>query len=213
MARSGSTNFAGPPTRRRALRTSSALAAGLVAAGLSRDGAQQATPAQTAIGTEAVFVQTFASGSLFPTQGSRPNLPPYTLYLWEAGGHTIVVISEPERIAGLIPSDRFFDRVMEADTSAFTTVLVASADGAAASTGDDERVWVLRPVFAGAGSDPGSLTYQRELVPPAEAEAQLGLSPSLAPDGAENIGAGILFITERTSAAWSTDASERLHLP
>lgn len=200
-------------SRRSALRTTSALAAGLVAVGLSRAGTQAATPIPAVTGTGIVFVQTFGSGSLFPTQGSGPNLPPYTLYVWEAGEHTIFVTGEPERIAGLIPSDRFFDEVMDADTPAFTAVLVASTAGDAASTDDDAGVWMLKVAFAGVGSDPGSLTYQGDLVSAAEAEAQLGLTPSPAPNGAENLPAGTLFVTGVTTVELGDVASVRLHLP
>jgi hypothetical protein len=96
-------------TRRAAL---AAAGAGVAAIGLARAAAQDATPEASpvalefsdAAGTPFMFVQTFASGSLTPTEGSEGEL---VLAADHGAGQTLFFSDRPERIVGMVPTEDF----------------------------------------------------------------------------------------------------------
>ena len=180
-----------PRSRRAALRAGGALAAAL--AGLGRASAQEATPAAGGEDAGPVFVHGFGSGSLFRTQGSSPDLPPYTLYLWDAADRTVFFAGWPERAAGVVPTERFLRALGAAVASdPPAAALVARPADDAGVVGGEEAVWVLTLRFAGAGSDT-EVTYQGDLLAAAEAEARFGVRPAPEPT-VQNLGAGYVFV-------------------
>jgi hypothetical protein len=100
-------------SRRRTLATGGAgfTAGVLAAAGLARaTAAQDATPEPTTDGTTAapamLFVQSFQSGSIAPTEGTDGR---YTVTLADGLGQTIYFSDRPERIVGTDPTARFLE--------------------------------------------------------------------------------------------------------
>jgi len=136
-------------------------------------------------------VHTFSSGNLFKTQGSGPGLPPYTLYLRDAGDRTLFFAERPEAAIGVVPTNRFVDELATGDQ--LTAVLVAPPADISGVVEETESVWVIALSDWGVGEDPGELTYQGSLVPPAEAEERFGVTSAPEPTW-QNTGAGYFFI-------------------
>jgi hypothetical protein len=176
-------------SRRVALSGAGALAA--FAGGLRLAAAQDATPVAGTGATGTIYVQTFESGSLFRTQGSGPDLPPYTLYLWNVVDRTLFIADRPERVVGIVPTDSFVDNIAVNETP--TAILVAPRTDTSGAAEASESVWVLALSDWGNGEDPGELTYQGSLVPAAEVEARFGVSA--APElPLQDVAAGYLII-------------------
>jgi len=179
-----------PPCSRRA----ALLGVGTLAALADRLGpaaAQEATPVARTGGTGPVYVQTFESGSLFRTQGSGTDLPPYTLYLWNVADRTLFIADQPERVVGIVPTDPFVDDIAVNEMP--TAILVAPVVSDSGAAAESESVWVLALSFWGSGEDPGELTYQGSLAPASEVEARFGVSA--APElPLQNVAAGYVII-------------------
>jgi hypothetical protein len=154
--------------------------------------AQEATPGQ---GTESGFlaIQGFSNGTLFPTQGDSPDQPPYTLILWNAADTGLFFIERRSRAAGIIPTDR----VLQALTaiSPANAALVVHSD-VSASTGQEDVAWALQIVLGSAGSDPGAVTYQGDVLDDATASTQFGIERTSPAEGPQNFGPGYLIFTE-----------------
>jgi hypothetical protein len=136
-------------------------------------------------------VQTFSASNLFKTQGSGPDLPPYTLYLQDVADHTLFFAERPKAAVGVVPTNRFIDEL--AAVNQLTAVLLAPPADVSGETEETESIWVLALSYWGVGEDPGELTYQGSLVPAAEVEQRFGVK--LAPEPTwQNTGAGYFFI-------------------
>ena len=174
-------------TRRATLGAGAALAATL-AAGLGRAAAQDASPAAGEKGGGSLFVQSFSGGVLMPTQGDGANMPPYTLYLWDATVRDIFFVGPSG--AGEIPPQPVFAAIT-AETAPLAALFSAAGQGA--NPAADCSRWALRLVLGQDGSDPGAATYQGDLLPDDEAQTFLSVAPSAA-DGAIDLGPGTLVI-------------------
>jgi hypothetical protein len=160
----------------------------LAASGLALAG-PLAVPSQAlAAAPEAglVLVQGFGNGSLFPTQGDA-GVPPYTVILWDAADRGIFYAAR-DGAAGFAPTDALI-AAMEAGEQPRAAVVAPATDDAGG-----QQVWALRLVYAGAGSDPGAVTYQGEPIEEAEAAAWLGVAPLTLPEGAQELAGGYLLI-------------------
>jgi hypothetical protein len=176
-------------SRRAALCNSGALALALA---VGRVGAQEATPGPHGMATGAIFAQTFASANLFRTQGSGPDIAPYTLYIRDVADRTLFFAGCPEAAVGVVPTNRFIDALAAgAELTAALVAPLADINGVAAE--ETESVWVLDLSYWGIGEDPGELTYQGNLVPAANAEERFGVKVAPEPTW-QNTGAGYFFI-------------------
>ncbi|HET7092262.1 MAG TPA: hypothetical protein VFI22_02260 [Thermomicrobiales bacterium] len=168
-----------PRTRRAALRTGGVAAAALAAFGAGRVAAQSATPLAGGARTGSVLAQGFVHGTLFRTQGSGPNLLPYTIIVWGAIGG-FAFFDRGSGAAGILPADRVVD-ALGAANPAPDIVLIASPAKAGDPSGAGEQAWALTLGYAGLGQDPDAVTYQGALLDPADAMARFGLAPSPPP--------------------------------
>src|SRR5687767_12048104 len=78
-------------SRRGALQSGAALGAALAALSVRGAGAGQATPTASEAGAGLLQAQAFSRGNVFPTQGDGPDLPPYTVILWDAADRGVVI--------------------------------------------------------------------------------------------------------------------------
>ena len=178
-------------SRRAALCGGGALAL-ILTTGVNRVSAQEATPGTGGMATGAIFAQTFASANLFRTQGSGPDLAPYTLYIRDVADRTLFVAERPEAAIGVVPTNRFIDAL--AAGAELTAALVAPpADSNGVVAEEAESIWVLALSYWGVGEDPGELTYQGSLVPADDAEERFGVKVAPEPTW-QNTGAGYFFI-------------------
>jgi len=142
--------------------------------------------------TGAIFAQPFASANLFRTQGSGPDLAPYTLYIRDVADRTLFVAERPEAAIGVVPTNRFIDAL--AAGAELTAALVAPpADSNGVVAEEAESIWVLALSYWGVGEDPGELTYQGSLVPADDAEERFGVKVAPEPTW-QNTGTGYFFI-------------------
>jgi hypothetical protein len=151
--------------------------------------AQEATPEAGAT-ANLVAVHSFSNGTLFPTQGSSPDLPPYTLILWNATGAGLFFVDRLSSAAGIIPTDRVLQAITA--SSPARAALVAHPDESA-STDQDDVAWALELVLGSAGSDPGAVTYQGDVRDDPTASTQFGIERTAPPDGPRNFGPGYLI--------------------
>ena len=162
------------PTRRSALGGMAALAL----LGSVNASAQEATPAS---GSELILVQAFTNGTLFPTQGDGPDLPPYTLILWGAADGGFFYIDQASGMAGVVPTDEALVAIAAAPDGAYAALVGRpEQDGA---TSQDGQNWALTLVSGSPGSDPGAVTYQGDV---------LDTAP---PAGPQDFGAGFLILS------------------
>jgi hypothetical protein len=139
----------------------------------------------------AILVQTFGSTNLFRTQGSGPDLDPYTLYVRDVADRTLFFAERSEAAIGFVPTNRFIDALAAgAELTAALVAPPADINGVAEET---ESVWVLALSYWGVGEDPGELTYAGSLVPAADAEERFGVKVAPEPTW-QNTGAGYFFI-------------------
>jgi hypothetical protein len=180
----------GRQSRRAALQTGGGLLAALGALGVQGVAAQEATPAAAEPADGAIVVQSFGNGMLFPTQGDGSDMPPYTLYLWDAN-QSLFLVDGASRTVGVVPAEPVLAGISATDSPRAALVAHAAADGGGEAT---QMVWALRLVLGEPGSDPNSATYQGEPLDAEEAAAWLGATPAAAPEGAQNLGAGYIII-------------------
>jgi hypothetical protein len=206
---SSSAVLTAPRSRRATLRASGALATAIMAGGWGRAAAQVATPGPAGDGAGIVFIQGFGSGSLFRTQGSGPDLPPYTLYLWEANDPIAFVSATGEGSVGVLGVDRFLAALAAGDNPARAVFVAQPADE---PDGGDagEFVRVLDLVLAERGSDPGSMTYQGDIVPAAEGG---DATPASEPVDVQNVERGYLFVTGVSDVRLDAEADVDVRLP
>lgn len=172
-------------SRRDALRAGGAFLGG---GGLAVSGIPAAPGKLTATAAEPglVLVQGFGRGSLFPTQGDV-GVPPYTAILWDAADRGLFYMSH-DGGAGFAPTDALIAAIAAGERPRAAVVAPASDDAGG------QQVWALRLVYAGAGSDPGAVTYQGEPIEEEEAAAWLGVAPLALPEGAQELAGGYLLI-------------------
>jgi hypothetical protein len=95
-----------------------ALAAGTLAtAGIAQTAAHDATPSPESDTTHFLFVQTFGAGSLAPKDG-EPGL--LTLTADHLAGQTVYFSDRPERIVGLVSTERFLGAGARSDSGSAT---------------------------------------------------------------------------------------------
>jgi hypothetical protein len=186
-------------TRREAL---AAAGAGVAALGLGRVSAQDATPvgspvargSSDASGTTFMFVQTFGSGSLAPSEGAAGEL---VLTADHLAGQTLFCSDRPERIVGMVPTETF---------------LGASGTGGMGFTPSDPPNAAL--VFGGDGDSPAEIAVVELIDPRYDAatgnvaytvkvledvtsiDLNLGQTPLAQIDAMRDFGAASLFIDD-----------------
>jgi hypothetical protein len=195
------------PSRRRVLR-SGVVGVAIAALGFGAAAAQSATPVGTS-GAGPTLLQGFSHGTLFRTQGSGPNLPPYTLILWGAVGG-VASIDQPRGDVALLPAGRVVNALGAADPAP-TVILTASSSAEGDPTGAGQLAWALTLTYAGLGSDPDAVTYQGALLDAGEATQRFGLTAS-EPPSSINIGPGYL-IANAASLSLPARGGIRLRLP
>lgn len=182
--------LASSPSRR------AALGGGLAALALARSGlslAQEATPGQGEEGA-LLAVQAFSNGTLFPTQGDSPDQPPYTLILWNAAGAGCFFVDRASNAAGIIPTDRVLQAIT-ANAPATAALSAHPDENASADQDQGDVAWALELVLGSAGSDPGAVTYQGDVLDDPTASTQFGLERTAPPEGPHNFGPGYLIFT------------------
>jgi hypothetical protein len=176
-------------SRRSVIQGAAGLAAVLAVAGASAAAAQSATPAANAGRPGPVAVQTFGKGSLFPTQGDGPDLPPYTAILWDATDRGVVVADPVAGAIGVVPAERVVEALTAAGTA--TAALVARLP---AGSERDEGIWLLTLTSGGLGADPGAVTYQGEPPASSDNEASSDAMSDALPDGVQDLESGFLIV-------------------
>jgi len=185
--------FAGRLSRRQVLTTGGAgLAAGVLAAGIRSASAQDATPDAAAEGTSApamLFVQTYQSGTITPTEGVDGR---YTLTLEQGHGQTIYFSDRPDRIVGADTTPRFLEGMpFPSDNPPNAALVVETAPGET----DVAVVELFNPLY-----DPVTqgVTYEVEVL--ANWQAELGMEFTEAPTDlaalAPSFGSTQLFIDD-----------------
>jgi hypothetical protein len=150
--------FASRKTRRAAVGGGLGIAATAIS---GRTFAQDATPVGTpSVGTgdphpsadpELLYVQPFASGTWGPKEGGEGA---FTLTLSGVAGQTVYFSDRPERIVGLIPTQKLLDTLGFSPENPPNAAIVATPDGS-----DEQDILVielLNPVY---DADAGTLTY------------------------------------------------------
>ena len=179
-------------TRRQALSQSGVglAAAGLAATGLTA-AAQDATPEpgapDAARAPEMLFVQSFQSGSIVPTEGADGR---YTVTLEHGLGHTIYFSDRPDRIVGAAPTPQFLEGLgFFDDNPPNAALLVENAEGET----DIAVVELFSPTYDEASH---TATYDVAVLAGWEASTELGFTqaPSDLAALAPSFGAAHLFI-------------------
>lgn len=178
-------------SRRAALQTGGVLAAALSLFGPRPAAAQNATPQTEVASASALVIQSFNSGTLFPTQGDAGG-PPYTLYLWEATDRGTFVIDLANHLAGAVPAEAMLAAIMSVNEQ--PRAVLAAMVKQDENEEPHQEVWALKLALAEDGSDPGSLTFQGDLLSNEEADSWLGLSEVSTAEGALNLGPGLLIV-------------------
>jgi hypothetical protein len=191
---------AGRHSRRAALH-SGALAAALTAIDAHATAAEEATPSTRAAGTSPLLVQAFSHGSLFPTQGDSPDLPPFTLILWDAANRGVMVMDAVSHRAGIVTADQVLTSLGDTGSSPMAA-LAARSEGNDAAEGS-EPLWLLSLAGGELGSDPGAVTYQGDILATDAAEAAFGMASSAPPEGPQDFGSGFLLIAGLPESASS----------
>jgi hypothetical protein len=194
---------AGRHSRRAAL-TSGALAAALATIGAHPAAAEDATPAASEAGRGPLLVQAFSHGTLFPTQGDSPALPPLTLILWDAAERGVAMVDPGRGRVGVVPADRVLASLGDAGSPARAALVARLPDGDDAA-GTAAPLWVLGLVQGELGSDPGAVTYLGDVLTTGGAEEAFGMASSAAPEGAQDLGSGFLLVAGLPENAWPGD--------
>ncbi len=135
-----------------------------------------------------LLVQSFARGSLFPTQGDVGVLP-YTAILRDAAYRGFFVLDPSGGSAGVASTETVLSALAAADEPPPAVLL--SLSGGDSATG---AIWALRLVSGSLGSDLGAVTYQGEPLSDDDAPSWLGTAPPELPAGPQDLGAGYLVI-------------------
>ena len=204
-----STGLTAARSRRAALQTGGTLAAALSLFGPRPAAAQDATPDAGAIGANALLVQSFNSGTLFPTQGDAGG-PPYTLYLWEVADRGTFFVDPANHTAGVVATEPVLAAIMSVNEQprAALVAMVKQDD----SEDSHQEVWALKLANAGDGSDPGSLTYQGDLLSSEEANSWLGDVEMSKAEGAVNLGPGFFILPAPAGFDVASAGGLQLHL-
>jgi hypothetical protein len=204
-----STGLATAQSRRAALQTGGALAAALSLFGPRLAAAQDATPQSEATGATTLLVQSFNSGTLFPTQGDAGG-PPYTLYLWEVADRGTFFVDSANHVAGVMPTEPVLSAIMSVNEPprAVLVAMVAPNDDAEPR----QEVWALKLALAQDGSDPGSITYQGDLLTGEEVSAWLGIAEVSEAEGAQNLGPGFFILPAPAGFDVTSAGGLQLHL-
>jgi hypothetical protein len=187
--------------RRTSRRTALAASAGVLAAGLAPVAARDASP--VADGTPApsdtarvpfMFVQSLGAGSLAPKAGEEGTL---ILSADHLAGQTIFFSDRPERIVGMVPTERFFG-AQGAGGLGFTPVDPPNAALVLAATGDHPTdvviLELIDPTFDVAS---GTVTYEVRVLDDIEdMDLQLQQAPLTATEAARDFTAASLFIDD-----------------
>ena len=157
-------------SRRQALAagTASIAAAGLTAAGLASATAQDATPETAPTGDETtyLFVQSFHSGAISPTEGVEGR---YTVTLDQGTGQTIYFADRPARDVGVTETPRFLEGLgFVEDNPPNAALLVETAPGET----DVAVVELFNPTYD--PTDRG-VTYDVEVLETWRDDLELGL--------------------------------------
>lgn len=184
---------------RRALLHGGAAAALLGAVAGPHLALAQGTP-EAGEGSDILLIQAFSQASLFATQGDA-DTHPYTLILWDAAPSGLVYLSSGG--AGVVSVDALL-LAITAGAQPQAALVLPSADGAS-----EQFAWALHLSLAEAGSDPGAVTYQGDLLGEEEATALLGVAPQPA-DDAMNLGAGYLLLSGFPAFDIAENATVRL---
>src|SRR5215218_5357799 len=181
-------------SRRKALtQGGDGLAAGvLAAAGIRSASAQDATPDAAAEGTSApamLFVQTYQSGTITPTEGVDGR---YTLTLEGGHGQTIYFSDRPDRVVGADPTPQFLEGLgFLPENPPNAALVVETAPGET----DVAVVELFNPVY-----DPVSqgVTYEIEVLSnwQAELEMEFTEAPADLATLAPSFGSAQLFIDD-----------------
>lgn len=174
-----------PARSRRSAVRDGALLAALGTISLRLGVAAQATP-EAAAGN-ALLVQSFGQGSLFPTQGDVGVLP-FTAILWDAADRGFLLHDAAAGSVGLVATDAVLTALAAAEEAPLAALLAVAADESANAA----PVWALRLVSGVLGADPGAVTYQGEPLP-ADAVWQGTALPDL-PAAPRDLGAGYLVL-------------------
>jgi hypothetical protein len=198
-----------PQSRRLALQTGGVLAAALSLFGSRSASAQDATPHAEASNANALLVQSFNSGTLFPTQGDAGG-PPYTLYLWEVAERGTFFVDPANHVAGVIATEPVLAAIMSVNEEprAVLAAMVKQDD----NEEPHQEVWALKLALAQDGSDPGSLTYQGDLLSNEDANAWLGLAEMSRVEGALNLGPGFFILPAPAGFDATSAGGLQLHL-
>jgi len=196
-------------SRRAALQTGSALAAALSLFGARSAAAQDATPQAGASGAGTLLVQSFNSGTLFPTQGDAGG-PPYTLYLWEVADRGTFFVDPTNHVAGVVATEPVLAAIMSvnAQPRAVLVAMVAPDDDAE----PHQEVWALQLANSEDGSDPGSLTYQGDVLSSEDANSWLGIAELSRAEGAQNLGPGFFILPAPAGFDVTSAGGLQLHL-
>ncbi len=106
-----STGLTTAQSRRAAIQTGGTLAAALSLFGQRTAAAQDSTPQAETTGANALLVQSFNSGTLFPTQGDAGG-PPYTLYLWEVADRGTFFVDPANHTSGIVATEPVLAAIM-----------------------------------------------------------------------------------------------------
>lgn len=168
-------------SRRRAVTQGGAGVAGaLIAGGLGQGSslAQGATPVARD-GVDFLFVQSFGSGSLAPSDGDGG----YTLTLEQGLGETIYFSDRPDRVVGAVPTTEFL-----------TVFDMTEADPPNAALVSGDLVLVLELTTGSLDETAGTLTYEVTPIGMEELELHFDHAVSDAPGGEVTLNTSHLFI-------------------
>lgn len=183
-------------SRRQALVTGGALAAaGTAGVDFHRVAAEQATPASspTAENDEHVsymFVQTFGTGSI---DAATEGVPTLLLVADHLAGQTLYFSDRPDRIVGMVPTEKFLGT--EAGSSGFG--FTESNPPNAALVLPDSKVLVVELIDPKYDSDTGQVRYQlRVLDDLSQIDLELETEPLTTANAVGDFTAASLFIDD-----------------
>jgi hypothetical protein len=179
---------------RRSRRHALALAgSGLAAAGLTHTAAQEGSPVASPVGeadVSTMFVQTFESGSLAPKAGADGVL---VLTADHLAGQTLYFSDRPERIVGVVSTERFLG---SGDAGAGLGFTSADPPNAALVFGNNDAVVaeLIDPTYDPAA---GTVTYElRVLADFDQMDLQVEQAPLSVADAPRDFAGAALFIDD-----------------
>lgn len=183
-------------SRRQALVTGGALAAaGTAGVDFHRVAAEQATPASSPIASNDehvsyMFVQTFGAGSI---DAATEGVPTLLLVADHLAGQTLYFSDRPDRIVGMVPTEKFLGT--EAGSSGFG--FTESNPPNAALVLPDSKVLVVELIDPRYDSDTGQVRYQlRVLDDLSQIDLELETEPLTTANAVGDFTAASLFIDD-----------------